>query len=183
MVKNIILYNELNYIKNIDLKVNIILIYNNIRNATYNFVTTQILNKLKNFISKYDCLEIFVMNHLHSNIQKNNSAIVIYNKLYEKDIQKLKNLKIKDTFDNILGKLLGFTCPNDFLKGGDIRYRYSISIMNKHYENIPIIYYTCIKENREAIKNLNGLCKKIKPIIEELNFRNISINNKKTYYL
>jgi hypothetical protein len=185
MLNNKNIYKKLKFLKNKDLQINILLIMNKIRNASYNFLDINRLNKLKKFILKNDNLDIYVVNHLHHNLEKDNNAFIIYYKSYEKEIQKIKNIKNMKKFDSILGKILGFECPFDYNRCNkdNIRYRYNISVMDKDWNEIDIIYYTCIKKNEKAIKNLTKLCKKIKPIIEELGFINISFNNITTFYI
>ena len=179
------LYKQLNFIKDKDLQINILLIMNKIRDATYNFLDSNKLKKLKKFILKNDNLDIYVVNHLHDNLNKDNNVFIIYDKSYEKEIQKIKNIKNIKKFDSILGKILDFACPFDYNKWNkdNSRYRYNISVMDKDWNETSIIYYTCIKKNEKAIKILTKLCKKIKPIIKELGFTSISFNNITTFYI
>lgn len=93
MLNNKNIYKKLKFLKNKDLQINILLIMNKIRNASYNFLDINILNKLKKFILKNDNLDIYVVNHLHDNLEKDNNAFIIYDKSYEKEIQKIKNIK------------------------------------------------------------------------------------------
>ena len=166
------LYKELNFIKDEHTKINIILVFSNIRKATYTFVSSKIMNKLRQFISKHKCLEIFIMNNLHNNLKKGDNALVIYNNKYSKDIEKFKIIKGKDMYHTVLGKLLGFTCPKDFGKStSNIRHRYNITAMDT-----AIIYYTCDKQDKQALTQLKKLSKKIEPIVKELGYRDISVN-------
>ena len=175
MLKN--LYKDLNFINDEHTKINIILVFSNIRKATYTFLSSKILKKIKKFISKHTCLEILIINNLLNDITKGLNAVIIYNTKYTKDIEKFKFIKGKNMYHTILGELLGFSCPRDFTKStSNVRHRYNITAMNTKYHNIDIIYYTCEKEDRKAISQLKKLSKKIEPIVKELGFRNMSVN-------
>ena len=58
LVDILCIFREFKFLKNKDLQINILLIMNKIRNASYNFLDINRLNKLKKFILKNDNLDI-----------------------------------------------------------------------------------------------------------------------------